>query len=123
MDVIPDAPADRRTTATVSYPTLGGPVPRDDWYLLWGPLGMYALAATVIVVVLWKRLLTERKAADDARADERKEMRTLMEAHADKLEELGREHAGQFQATAEKLHILVGSLRDALDATSKRVIR
>jgi hypothetical protein len=134
VDVIPNAPAELdRTVASapiVSYPTLGRPVSRDDWYLLWGPLGMLALLSVVIVGILWRRLIFEREQAltrakeDAAKLDaEHKAMRELMEAHAEKLEELGREHAGQFQATTEKLHTLAVSLRDALDATSRRVIR
>lgn len=96
----------------------------------WGAIGFTIAGLSVIVGVLWRRLLAkdkemeaERAKAATAQAEAYRDMRALMIAHADKLEELGREHAGQFQATAEKLHVLVGSLRDALDATSKRVIR
>jgi len=126
----PPTPTETNTTSIVTYPTIGRSVPRDDWYLLWGPLGVMAMMLVVVVGILWRRLLTERSeafaraAAADAKLDaEHKAMRELMESHAEKLEELGREHAGQFQQTTEKLHALAVTLRDALDATSRRVTR
>ena len=131
VDATPPAPAEQNnTTSIVTYPTIGRPVSRDDWYLLWGPLGFGWGLAAIMVAVLWRRMLAERREASDkdrehARiiAEEHKAMREIMESHAEKLEELGREHAGQFQQTTEKLHALAVTLRDALDATSRRVTR
>jgi hypothetical protein len=133
VDATPPAPAEQptqNTTSIVTYPTIGRPVSRDDWYLLWGPLGFGWGLAAIIVAVLWRRMLAERRETAEkdkehakALAEEHRVMRQVMESHAEKLEELGREHAGQFQQTTEKLHALAVTLRDALDATSRRVTR
>jgi len=111
-DVVPE-PRDREPgVAAVGYPTIGRPVAKEDWFLLWGPLGVMCGLLLVAVTILWRRLLAERGERDEEREVWRKEMA-----------ELAREHAAAFKAETEKAHQLTASVKDMAHSVLPRLQR
>lgn len=119
----PTTPEDREPTATsstaIAYPRFVQPVAKDDWYLLWGPLGVMCALLLAAVAILWKRLGT--KDAEIAALNLR--IAQIQDDNSDKLATMAKEHASAFQQTAEKGQVLASSIRDVLDAAGKKIIR
>jgi hypothetical protein len=114
----PRAPTTASSTA-IGYPTIGRPVAKEDWFLLWGPLGVMCAMLLALVGILWKRILVK----DEMIAALNLRIAGIQDENADRLATMAKEHAMAFQQTAEKGQVLASSIRDVIEAAGKKIIR
>ncbi len=136
---------ERPTVATQGIPTVGHEVKREDYLLIYGPLGIMSVIFLAIIGVLWKaygsqrkEFLADTKAKDAAHLESLEKLQAAYMLSLEKLHaqielarvataevfrQLSREQTEAGRAMTDKWHDLVVGLRATLEATKNRIGR